>query len=423
MTPAAGRPSPSSRPVETLLVTGFLGAGKTTLLRGWLAARPAGARWAVLVNEFGALGVDRALLGAGPEPGPGAVREAGGSGAGRRTPDAGEVAVVEVAGGCACCAARVAFGTALTRLLRRGPWDRLFVETTGLGHPAGLVDQLRAPAFAGWLRVLPPVAVVDASRAALYTDPSRAGHPTALDQVALARLLVLNRDGAVAPAAAEALAATLASLAPWPRTVLRTASGEVPLAAVLDALRADGAPRDAEPGGRDPGGGGPGDTEPGDTESGDTEPGDTEPAVPTTVLEPDAAASDTPAATGGAAAEAVPGVAREMPRPLHWQRAEPGVAQASGWWWPATAGFDRRRLQEVLAQLSGPGGPLQACGLLRGKGVFRTERAWYAWQWVDGVAAWSETAWRADSRLEILVKQAADPQMVEQRLRSAALKG
>jgi hypothetical protein len=72
------------------------------------------------------------------------VRDADGSGAGRRTPDAGEVAVVEVAGGCACCAARVAFGTALTRLLRRGPWDRLFVETTGLGHPAGLVDQLRA---------------------------------------------------------------------------------------------------------------------------------------------------------------------------------------------------------------------------------------------------------------------------------------
>lgn len=385
MTRPPGSQSRPSPPVETLLVTGFLGAGKTTLLRGWLAARPAGARWAVLVNEFGALGVDGALLGG--ERGPAAPVD------GAPAADGGEVAVVEVAGGCACCAARVAFGTALTRLLRRGPWDRLFVETTGLGHPAELIDQLRAPAFAAWLRVLPAVAVVDASRAALYTDPSRSGHPTALDQVALARLLVLNRADAVAPGVAGALARTLASLAPWPRTVLSTASGEVPLATVLDALRTDGAPGDAVPAGQI---GAP---------------------------EADAPSSYRPAPPPGEADLQVPLLAPEVPHPMHWQRAEPGVAEASGWWWPATAGFDRRRLQSVLEALSGPDGPLQACGLLRGKGVFRTERAWYAWQWVDGVADWSETAWRADSRFELLAKRAPDPQMVEQRLRSAAVKG
>nr|HMS78560.1 GTP-binding protein [Burkholderiaceae bacterium] len=113
-----------SPPVETVLVTGFLGAGKTTLLSGWLAERPARERWAVLVNEFGALGVDRALLG-----GDGASDDA--------------VAIAEIAGGCACCAARVGFDATLTRLLRRGPWDRLLVETTGLGHPAPLADRLR----------------------------------------------------------------------------------------------------------------------------------------------------------------------------------------------------------------------------------------------------------------------------------------
>jgi G3E family GTPase len=362
----------------TLLVTGFLGAGKTTLLRGWLAARPAGARWAVLVNEFGALGVDRALLGA----------------------EAGEVAVVEIAGGCACCAARVAFAAALTRLLRRGPWDRLFVETTGLGHPAGLVDQLRAPAFAGRLQVLPAVAVVDASRARLYTDPSRPGHGTALDQVALARLLVLNRSGAVPPDEAHALARTLAELPPWPRTVIPAPTGELPLATVLDALAADGVAEDA---------------------GADARP-------PATPPEPDAAPSCAPpapgvAAPGVAAPGEAPPAAAPMPRAMHWRRAEPGVAEACGWWWPAAAAFDRRRLQAEIEALAGPGGPLQACGLLRGKGVFRTERAWYAWQWVDGVAAWSETAWRADSRFEVLAERAPDPQMIERRLRSAAAEG
>jgi G3E family GTPase len=373
----------------TLLVTGFLGAGKTTLLRGWLAARPPGARWAVLVNEFGALGVDRALLGA----------EAGPAAAGA---EAGEVAVVEIAGGCACCAARVAFAAALTRLLRRGPWDRLFIETTGLGHPAELVDQLRAAAFAARLRVLPPVAVVDTSRARLYTDPSRAGHATALDQVALARLLVLNRAGAVPADEAGALVRTLAALPPWPRIVLPTPTGEVPLAAVLDALAADGSV-------------GMG--------AADAPPASTQAPAPLAPPERDAPSACIPPAPAGTASPETLPAAGPMPSPMHWRRSEPGVAEASGWWWPAAAGFDRRRLQAALEALSGPGGPLQACGLLRGKGVFRTERAWYAWQWVDGVAAWSETAWRADSRFEVLAERPPDPQMVEQRLRSAAMEG
>ena len=322
-------------PVDAVLVTGFLGAGKTTLLSGWLAARPAGERWAVLVNEFGALGVDRALL--------------GGDGAD------GEVAVAEVAGGCACCAARVAFGATLTRLLRRGPWDRLLVETTGLGHPAGLVDALRAPALAGRIALRAPVAVVDATRAALYLDASRPGHGVAVAQLELARVLVLNRAGALPAGEADTLAATLAGLPPWPRAVLPTSDGRVGLAAVL-------------------------------------------------------------AATDEA------GPAAQLPGPT--RRSPPdGDARATGWRWPPEARFDRARLLAALEALAGPAGPWRACGLLRAKGVFRTGRAWYGWQWVDGRVDWRETAWRADSRLEVLAKSPIDPQMVDQALRAAAMTG
>ncbi|HYF59236.1 MAG TPA: GTP-binding protein, partial [Burkholderiaceae bacterium] len=213
----ASRPVPSREPVPTILIAGFLGAGKTTLLRGWLARRPAGERWGVLVNEFGALGVDRALMG----------------GAGD---DSDAVDVVEVAGGCACCASRVAFTATLTRLLRRGPWDRLFVETTGLGHPAELVDALRSPQFAPWVRVLPPVGVVDATRAGLYLDPARPGHERARAQLELARVLVLNRAGEARDEAAGSLGERLAELPPWPRAVIATASGEVALERVLAAM-------------------------------------------------------------------------------------------------------------------------------------------------------------------------------------------
>jgi hypothetical protein len=110
------------------------------------------------------------------------------------------------------------------------------------------------------------------------------------------------------------------------------------------------------------------------------------------------------------------------PRALFWQRAEAGAA-AAGWWWPGAVLFERQALRAALDGLAGPGGALSACGLLRAKGVFRTERAWYAWQWVNGLARWDETAWRSDSRFELLVESAIHPQVVDDALRAAVRKG
>lgn len=365
----------AAAPIDTLLVTGFLGAGKTTLLSGWLAERPPRERWAVLVNESGALGIDRALL--------------GGDG-----PDA-RVAVAEIAGGCACCAARIAFGATLTRLLRRGPWDRLIVETTGLGHPAELVDQLRAMSAAatgpaGRLRLRPPVAVVDASRAGLYADPTRPGHPIAADQVALARLLVLNRTAGLDADALAELAQSLGGLPPWPRPVLSTATGRVPLAQVLAALE----DVEARPGT-------------------DVQPG---PEAAGTVPQPSAAAPDDALPFAGV----LRGPGAFAPRSR--SAAAAPVRSAARRWSPETV-FDRPALQAALEALVAPDGPLRGCGLLRGKGVFRTERAWYGWQWVDGRVDWQESAWRADSRVELLANGSIDAQVVDIALRAAVSKG
>lgn len=109
--------------IPTHLVGGPLGAGKTSLIRQLLTQTPADERWAVLVNEFGQIGLDAALLG----------------------PDTDGVTMAEIPGGCLCCVNGLPFQVGLARLLRKARPDRLLIEPSGLGHPAELLRQLRQP--------------------------------------------------------------------------------------------------------------------------------------------------------------------------------------------------------------------------------------------------------------------------------------
>lgn len=127
--------------IPTHLIAGPLGAGKTSLIRHLLAQKPAGERWAVLINEFGQIGLDAALL------------EQGDDG----------IALAEVAGGCLCCVNGAPFQVGLGRLLRKARPDRLLIEPSGLGHPAQLLAQLRQPPWLGILAVQPALLVLDAA--------------------------------------------------------------------------------------------------------------------------------------------------------------------------------------------------------------------------------------------------------------------
>ena len=126
--------------IPTHLIAGPLGAGKTSLIRHLLAQRPAHERWAVLINEFGLVGLDAALL----------------------TTDDDGVALGEVAGGCLCCVNGVPFQVGLGRLLRKAKPHRLLIEPSGLGHPLQLLEQLGAAPWAGVLAVQEPLLVLDA---------------------------------------------------------------------------------------------------------------------------------------------------------------------------------------------------------------------------------------------------------------------
>jgi len=153
--------------IPTHVIAGPLGAGKTSLIKHLLTQRPVGERWAVLINEFGQIGLDAALL----------------------TSDADGIALGEVAGGCLCCVNGAPFQIGLGRLLRKAKPDRLYIEPSGLGHPARLLEQLSEVPWVGVLAVQPCVLVLDA-QALAAGKPLPAAQQETLNS---AGLLVLNK--------------------------------------------------------------------------------------------------------------------------------------------------------------------------------------------------------------------------------------
>ncbi len=202
--------------IPTHLIAGPLGAGKTSLIRQLLAQKPAAERWAVLINEFGRIGLDAALLDSGADG----------------------IAFAEVAGGCLCCVNGAPFRVGLARLLRKARPDRLLIEPSGLGHPGELWRQLAAPPWVGVLALQPAVLVLDAAALAA----GEALPASQAEALAAAGLLVLNKAESLDESARIRLAERLP-----PRPLYWTCQGALPLA-LLPGLAAR-----AEPGAGPPG--------------------------------------------------------------------------------------------------------------------------------------------------------------------------
>lgn len=152
--------------IPTNIITGFLGAGKTTAIRHLLATRPKGERWAVLVNEFGEVGIDGALL------------------------EDGNTHIREVPGGCMCCVADLPTRVALNRLITRSRPRRLIIEPTGLGHPAEIIDTLSGEYYRDVLELRAVTTLVDPRR---LEDARYRDNRNFRDQVALADVLVASK--------------------------------------------------------------------------------------------------------------------------------------------------------------------------------------------------------------------------------------
>ncbi len=156
-------------PTPTNLITGFLGVGKTTAILALLKARPAGEKWAVIVNEYGEVGIDGAILGDAAD---------------------GALDIREVEGGCICCTSAEEFNFTLAQVLEHVRPARILIETTGVGHPARIIEDLRQPRFAKFVDLRATVCLVSPSD---YTCPPLAESPVFRDQMELADVLVLNK--------------------------------------------------------------------------------------------------------------------------------------------------------------------------------------------------------------------------------------
>jgi cobalamin biosynthesis protein CobW len=219
--------------VPCTIVTGFLGAGKTTLIRH-VIANARGRRLAVLVNEFGDVGIDGEILkSCGDEACP-------------------EENIIELANGCLCCTVADEFVPALDKILARTPSvEHIVIETSGLALPKPLVQAFHWPAIKSRVTVDGVVAVIDGAALAegrVATDLDSLARQRAADQsldhddpieevfedqIACADLVVLNkRDLLDETGMARALASVRGTL-PRAVKIISVADGKVDPAALL----------------------------------------------------------------------------------------------------------------------------------------------------------------------------------------------
>ena len=192
--------------IPVTVITGYLGAGKTTLLNRILTEQH-GHRYAVIVNEFGEIGIDNDLV-------VGADEE-----------------IFEMNNGCICCTVRGDLIRIIEGLMRRrGRFDAIIVETTGLADPAPVAQTFFVDADVKDAARLD--AVVTLADAKWLVDRLKDA-PEAKNQIAFADVIVLNKTDLVSPAELAEVEARIRGINPYAR-LHRAIKAEVPLTAVLE---------------------------------------------------------------------------------------------------------------------------------------------------------------------------------------------
>jgi G3E family GTPase len=198
-------PTNSPKIIPVSILTGFLGAGKTTLLN-YILRGQSRYKFAVIVNEIGKIGIDGALI------------------------ETQKDEVVEMSNGCVCCTVRKDLVLGLQKLLKRGGFDYILIETTGIADPGPVAQTfVNIPALQRLVQLDAIITVVDAEQILKQMGETE----VALDQIAMADFVLLNKTDLVDEAQLGRVSEKIRELNPHTR-ILRTTQSEAPLAELLD---------------------------------------------------------------------------------------------------------------------------------------------------------------------------------------------
>ena len=162
----------SLKKTKVHLISGFLGTGKTTALKSLMAQKNPDEKWVIIVNEFGEIGIDGAVLSDNGIP------------------------VAELAGGCLCCTAGAQMGATVQKMLRDAQPDRLMIEASGLAHAASVIDELKAKPLGDLLEIAAVFTVVDPRQ---FINPDYANQALYKDQIGVCDVLVASKTDLCTP--------------------------------------------------------------------------------------------------------------------------------------------------------------------------------------------------------------------------------
>jgi len=209
MTESTHASSPKPR-IPVTILTGFLGAGKTTLLN-YILQQQHGYKFAIIVNEIGEIGIDSQLVENAREE------------------------IVQMNNGCVCCTVRTDLIKSVQALIRRGGFDYLLIETTGIADPGPVAQTfLNIPQLQQYVQLDSIITVVDAEQ----IEKQLAVVETAREQIAMADFLLINKTDLVDEAHLARIECLMGELNPHAQS-FRTNQSQVNLKEVLDMAAFD----------------------------------------------------------------------------------------------------------------------------------------------------------------------------------------
>ena len=209
MTEPAKPVSPKPR-IPVTILTGFLGAGKTTLLN-YILQQQHGYKFAIIVNEIGEIGIDGQLVENAREE------------------------IVQMNNGCVCCTVRTDLIKSVQALIRRGGFDYLLIETTGIADPGPVAQTfLNIPQLQQYVQLDSIITVVDAEQIEKQMEDVE----TAREQIAMADFLLINKTDLVDEAHLARIERLMGELNPHAQS-FRTSQAQVNLKEVLDMAAFD----------------------------------------------------------------------------------------------------------------------------------------------------------------------------------------